>query len=90
MPKEYDVNDVHLYIKAVMGLPERQRMCLWYSIVYDQPSDCPRRLARRFEAQNPWVKANILYRFGPIIEKIVREEAQRYFAEARKQDDENG
>ena len=92
MPKEYDVNDVHLYISDVMKLTDRQKALLWYRLVYDaSPDDSGelRSLVGRFGRQCAWVQANILYRFGPIMDKIVREEAQRYATEARTQDRES-
>lgn len=89
MPKEYDVNDVHLYISDVMKLDECQRINLWYSIVYGPLPQHPTIMLQRFNRSCLWVQTNILYRFSPIIEKIVREEAQRYATEARIQDRES-
>ena len=89
MPKEYDVNDVHLYISDVMKLTDRQKVLLWFSLVYGPMSDAPQAMVGRFGRQCAWVQANILYRFGPIIDKIVRKEAQRFATEARTQDRES-
>jgi hypothetical protein len=92
VPKEYDVKDVHLYISDVMKLTDRQKMQLWMHLVYgESPNDGDELHAMRgrFERQCAWVQANILYRFGPIIDKIVREEAQRFASKARELDRES-
>lgn len=87
---EYDVKDVHLYIKDVMALTERQRVALWYQLVYASDlSDAPSTMVHRFRRHCAWTQANILFRFGPIIDKIVREEAVRFTRAARIEDGEN-
>jgi hypothetical protein len=88
--KTYDTKDVHLFIDAVMQLDERQRVNLWYSIVYGPLPDHPAEMLRRFKEQCTWTRANILFRFGPIIDKIVRDEAQLWAKIAREEDGENG
>ena len=86
MSEKYDTKDVHLFIDAVMKLDERQRINLWYSITYGPLPQCPERLLRQFEKHCTWTQANILFRFGPIIDKIVRDEAQLWAKKARKED----
>ena len=49
---------------------------------------CPAFLLRRFlRYKDKAVQANILFRFGPIIDKIMREAAQAWAGEARKTGD---
>lgn len=85
----YDVKDVHLYIESVMKLDERQRVNLWYSIVYGPLPQHPDVMLQRFDRHCDWTKANILFRFGPIIDKIVRKAAQHFAQVARVADGEN-
>ncbi len=101
MSGDFDPHAVHLYITEVMVCTPIQRMALWMSIVYkNDPEDsdkdcfdapvphCPMYLRRRFLGyKNLAVQANILFRFGPIIDKIVRDAAQKWAGEARKTGD---
>ena len=88
MPKEYDVKDVNLYITDVMKLPPLERVDLWRSLQNPiTEGDVPPVMVRRFHRQQGAVQANILYRFGPIIEKVVREQAQKRSKRARKEGD---
>lgn len=89
MPQEYDVKKVHLYIKDVMALTPRQRVLLWTDLAFGEPMDTSPTMVGRFDRLTPWEKANVLFRFGPIMDKIVREEASRFAKNARREDGEN-
>jgi hypothetical protein len=88
VPKEYDVNNVHLYISDVMKLTDRQKMLLWFSVTFGPLPDVPQAMMGRFSQLTTWEQANVLFRFGPIIDKIVREEAKRFADMARQEDGE--
>lgn len=83
MPKEYDVKDVNIYITDVMKLSSLDRVRLWLILQGDMHDEAHRTMKRRFFRQNLAVQANILYRFGPIIEKVVGDQAKAKAQEAR-------
>jgi hypothetical protein len=88
MTKEYDVKDVNIYITDVMKLQPLKRVELWLALQQGEDGgmvdDLNVGLFSRFFRQGLAVQANILYRFGPIIEKTVREQAQAKAREARE------
>jgi hypothetical protein len=85
MPKEYDVKDVNIYITDVMRLQPLERVDLWRTLQnpFDEEA-CESSMVRRFHRQHLATQANILYRFGPIVEKIVRDQAKEKAQVARR------
>lgn len=88
MPKEYDVKDVNIYITDVMRLKPLSRVDLWLQLQLGMDDgridDQLVGLFERFFRHGVAVQTNILYRFGPIIEKIVRDQAKAMAAKARR------
>lgn len=87
--KEYDVKDVDDYIADVMKLHSLERVELWLALSkatnWNWITDNSRtRFVSRFIQYGFATRANILFRFIPILEDVAREVAKAKAAEAQE------